>query len=245
VLVLLPPSETKAAGGDCLPLTLERLSFPELNAVRCRIADLLVLLAGNVPASVAALGLSVRQESEVGRNAELWATPTLPALVRYTGVLYDALDTRSMGTVEWERARERLVVSSALFGIVRAADPIPRYRLSAGATLPGVGALWRLWRPVIEPMLAGRGELVLDLRSGPYVNLARVPNAITVRVVTEDSGGRRKAVSHFNKAHKGRLARALVDVPAEPCSIPEVIAAAAAAGLRLDQTGELSVDLLA
>ena len=52
-------------------------------------------------------------------------------------------------------------------------------------------------------------------------------------------------VSHFNKAHKGRLARALVEVARDPDTVAEVIAAAGAAGLRMDQTGELSVDLLA
>ena len=73
VLVLLPPSETKAAGGDGAPLDLAELSFPELNPVRAKVADALVELAADLPASLAALGISARQEAEVDRNRALFA----------------------------------------------------------------------------------------------------------------------------------------------------------------------------
>ena len=46
--------------------------------------------------SRAALGLSPNQDAEIARNAALWTAPTMPALHRYTGVLYDALDVRSL-----------------------------------------------------------------------------------------------------------------------------------------------------
>ena len=42
----------------------------------------LVELAGDVPASRAALGLSIRQDEEVARNAGLWTSATQPALHR-------------------------------------------------------------------------------------------------------------------------------------------------------------------
>jgi uncharacterized protein len=96
VLVLLPPSETKAPGGDGAPLDLAALSAPALTPVRSEIIDALGKLAGDVPASRTALGLSPKQDDEIARNAELWTSPTRPALERYTGVLYDALDVGSL-----------------------------------------------------------------------------------------------------------------------------------------------------
>jgi cytoplasmic iron level regulating protein YaaA (DUF328/UPF0246 family) len=245
VLVLLPPSETKAVGGDGGPLDVERLSFPELNPVRDKLADALVELSADVPASLAALKLSERQAAEVERNAELRRSPTMPALARYTGVLYDALDLPGMKRGERDRAFRRLSVASALFGLVRGGDPIPAYRLSGGSSLPAVGPLRALWRPALEPVLAGVDELVVDLRSGAYATLAGVPGAVMVRVVTEDGCGRRKAVSHFNKAHKGLLARAVATSRAEPSDVAGLVKVATAAGLRLEPTGQRTADLFA
>ncbi|MFD1149964.1 peroxide stress protein YaaA [Saccharothrix hoggarensis] len=244
MLVLLPPSETKALGGSGAPLDLDLLSYPELNPVRGKLVDALVDLAGDVPVSLAALGLSERQAGEVERNAELRRSPTLPALARYTGVLYDALGLGDFTKVEKARAFARLAVVSALFGVVRGGDPIPAYRLSGGSVLPAVGPLGAVWRPVLEPVLAGADGFVVDLRSSPYTSLARIPGAAVVRVVTEDAKGRRNAVSHFNKAHKGRLARALVTSRAEPADLKGLIKVAAKAGLRIDATGPAAADLI-
>lgn len=244
MLVLLPPSETKSGGGDGPPLDLDTLSFPELTPMRRKLAEALGELAADVPASLAALGLSERQHEEVARNAELWSAPTLPALRRYTGVLYDALDVPSFGKPQLARAGRRLAVASALFGLVRADDPIPAYRLSGASTIPGVGGLRPVWRPVLEPVLDRVDELIVDLRSGDYAALARVPDAVTVRVVTEQANGVRKTVSHFNKAYKGKLAAVLAAAPREPSTVEGLLRITSRAGLAVERTGEHSLELL-
>ncbi|HWC79196.1 MAG TPA: peroxide stress protein YaaA [Pseudonocardiaceae bacterium] len=245
MLVLLPPSETKAPGGDGPPLDFDTLSHPALNPVRRKLAEALADLAHDVPASLAALGLSERQHAEVARNEELFDAPTTPALHRYTGVLYDALDAGSLTGAAARRAHERLAVASALFGIARAGDPIPAYRLSGGNVLPGVGPLRELWRPALEPELSEVDELLVDLRSGAYAALARLPPAVTVRVVSIDGAGKRTTVSHFNKAYKGKLARALVSARTEPKSVTGLLRVASAAGLTVHRTGERELEMLA
>jgi uncharacterized protein len=235
VLVLLPPSETKRSAGDGPPLRLDALAHPELTPLRADLADELVKLSGDLDAARAALGLSRQQDGEVARNAELWTSPTTPAVRRYTGVLYDALDFGSLRGAAAARARRRLAVGSALFGLLTADDLVPAYRLSAGSTLPGRGTLAAAWRPVLEPVLAAVAarELVVDLRSGSYAALGRVPGAVTVTVRT--AGG--AVVSHFNKAHKGRLARLLAATRAEPTDAAGVAALARRAGLRVERRG--------
>ena len=244
VLLLLPPSETKAPGGDGAPLAFDALSLPELNPVRRKIADALVELADDVPASMTALGLSARQTDEVERNAELYRAPTMPALQRYTGVLYDALDAGGFDTTQWSRAGSRLAVASALFGLLGPDDPIPAYRLSGNSTLPALGPLRTLWRPALEPLLAARDDLVVDLRSGTYATLARVPGAVTVRVVTADSAGNRKTVSHHNKAYKGALAATLATSATEPSTVDELLTLTSRSGLNLTRTDENTLELL-
>ncbi|MGQ0841821.1 peroxide stress protein YaaA [Actinokineospora sp.] len=244
MLVLLPPSETKAEGGAGAPLDPAALSFPELTPIRERLVDALVALAADPPASRAALDLSERQNDEVARNAALRRSPTRPALERYTGVLYDALGVAGFTRAQRSRATRRLAVASALFGVVRAGDPIPAYRLSGDTVLPGIGGLRGVWRTDLARTLSTVDDLVVDLRSGMYANLAAVPDAVTVRVVTEDGAGRRLTVSHFNKAYKGRLAAALALAPREPGSVRGVISIARTNGLRLEPTGRRALDLV-
>jgi uncharacterized protein len=246
VLVLLPPSETKRDGGDGPPLDLSALSYPELSGVRTDLVDEVVKLAGDLPAARAALGLTAGQDAEIARNAALRDSPTLPALQRYSGVLYDALDVGSLRGTAAARARARLAVGSALFGLVRADDPIPAYRLSASARLPAGGTLAARWRPALEPVLAAvaAGELVVDLRSGSYAALARVPGAVDVDVLAELPDGSRKVISHFNKAHKGRFARLLAGTRAEPGDAGAVAALARRAGWRVHRAGPSALQLI-
>jgi cytoplasmic iron level regulating protein YaaA (DUF328/UPF0246 family) len=240
VLVLLPPSETKAPGGDRPPLALDGLSYPELTPVRRKLIDELVALAGDAPAGLAALGLSERQSGELARNAALCSAPTLPALLRYTGVLYAALDAGSLRPAQ----RARLVVASALFGLLAADDPIPAYRLSATATLPGLGSVRSIWRPTLAAQLAELAGLVIDLRSGSYLALGPVPGAVTVDVLSDDGHGRRRPVSHHNKSHKGRLARLLATAPRAVSDAAGIARIAHRGGLRVQRTGEHELALI-
>jgi cytoplasmic iron level regulating protein YaaA (DUF328/UPF0246 family) len=244
VLVLLPPSETKAPGGGGAPLDLAGLSSPELTPVRTELAEALVKLAVDVPACRAALGLSAKQDDEIARNAALFTSPTRPALERYTGVLYDALDVRSLTRSQRSRADRRLAVGSALFGLVRGTDAIPAYRLSAGSSLPGLPTLRALWKPALGPVLAATDDLVVDLRSGSYAALAPVPGAVTVDVLSERPDGTRAVVSHFNKAHKGRVARLLATTTAEPGDVVRLRALLRRAGLHVEHDGGTALTLV-
>ena len=237
MIVLLPPSETKHPGGDGPPVRLDTLSYPELSPLRTALVDELVELAADTPKCRSALGLSASQELEIERNAALRSSPTLPAINRYTGVLYDALDIESLTGAAANRARARLAVASALFGILRADDSIPAYRLSATSKLPGQPALSTRWRPLLEPVLTemAADELVVDLRSGSYAALGRLSDAVQVDVVSERPDGTRAVVSHFNKAHKGRLARVLATSRSEPTDAAAVATIARRAGMRVER----------
>lgn len=234
MLVLLPPSETKATGGVGAPLDLDALAHPALNPVRRQLVRALFELAQDPAASAVALGLGVASQHEVLRNAGLLTSPTVPALRRYTGVLYEALAPATLAP----RARSRLAVGSALFGLLRAEDHVPAYRLSAASRLPGLPTLRSLWRPALGAELARVDGLVVDLRSGAYAALGPAPGTVTATVLTEAADGTRAVVSHFNKAYKGLLARALVTSRAEPHDAAGLARVAARAGLRVELVGE-------
>lgn len=237
MIVLLPPSETKRSGGDGPALDVTGLSWPELAPLRQELLTELVDLAADPPACRLALGISAAQDCEIERNAALRSAATLPAIRRYTGVLYDALDIESLRGAAATRARARLAIGSALFGLLGADDHIPAYRLSATSKLPGRSGLATRWRGVLEPVLADLAdrELVVDLRSGSYVGLGRLPAAVRVDVLTEHPDGRRTVVTHFNKAHKGRLARVLAAGRSDPDDAAAVATVARRAGMRVER----------
>ena len=223
MLILLPPSEGKATPRRGARLDLARLSAPELTDAREQVVSALVELCEADPdRAMQVLGLGPTQADDVRRNADLRDAPTARADATYTGVLYESLDLASLDAAARRRASRWIGIVSSVFGLVRPGDRIPSYRLAGGVNLPGVGAVPAHWRTVLDPTVreaAGSG-LVVDLRSTTYAafwrpgpDLAR--RTATVRVL-QQVGDRRTVVSHFNKATKGRLVRALLESGASP-----------------------------
>lgn len=237
VRVILPPSETKSDGGKGAPLDLDTLVFPELNPVRKQLGDALVALAADLDASRLALGLGRTQLAEVDRNAELWVSPTRPAIERYTGVLYDAFDYSSLTRAGKAKTADRVMIGSALFGVVGASDLIPAYRLSGGSKLPGMKTLAAQWKGSLSPCLDAVDDFVVDLRSGIYHQLGPIRGAVTATVVTEQPDGSRSVVSHFNKHHKGLIARELVRTRRTVRDINVLAAVLSDAGQRIEIDG--------
>ncbi len=215
MLILLPPSETKRPGGDGLPWEAASLAHPSLTPQREAVVDALVALAQNEDDAARVLKLGARQRGEIAVNAALRESATMPAIDRYTGVLFDALDAASLGPESRRWMAEHVRVHAAVFGPVGALDPIPAYRLGATASLPGLPALTRVWADAVSAALAEAAPpFVLDLRSQAYVALGPVPATVPsayVRVVAEGEGGAVRALNHFNKRAKGALVRLLAD----------------------------------
>ena len=238
MLVLLPPSEGKTVPLDGPALDFSALSLPALNPARRKVLSALVRLCRSTPAeALEVLGLSPGQASEVQRNKSLRRAPTAPARQVYTGVLFAALDVEGADPVTQARLADWVLVWSGLWGAVRLTDPIPAYRLSGTVTLPGPGRLATFWREPLRKAMAGptRTGLVLDLRSGAYAASWHAPPERTAAIrVVHERGEKRTVASHFNKATKGRLLRALAESAADPQSIDELVDAIRAVGLRVE-----------
>lgn len=224
MLILLPPSETKVSGGDeGSHLNLGSLSFPVQASARQHLVDAVVALSTDHAASLRALKLGPKGLAEVERNRELWSAPVMPALSRYTGVLYDALDLDTLDNASKRRALSSIAIFSALFGLIRASDRVPAYRLSWDSTLPG-GKPGALWGPLAAELWASVGDFVLDLRSEGYRSLAPLPEGagVFVSLVKPGPAGARGAIGHHNKGTKGRLVRDLVESGVEITSVADL-----------------------
>lgn len=242
MLILLPPSEGKTAPESGGPVELDSLVYAEqLGELRGGLLDALERLGGkSIKRAVAALGISPGQAGEVAIDAALRSAPTAAAATVYSGVLYDHLDLPQLPA----KARRQVLISSALWGVVRPDDRIPYYRLSAKARLDGVGPIAAYWRQALAAALPDQdGSLVVDMRSGAYAAAWKPKRAtlLAVRAFSEQAG-KRKPISHMAKAVRGEVARALLLEKKAPESPEAAAAIAAAAGFCVElSSGYLDV----
>jgi cytoplasmic iron level regulating protein YaaA (DUF328/UPF0246 family) len=238
MLILLPPSETKRAGGaDGSKLDYARLRYPQLNTLRRRTVRAARELAADRNATITALKLGPRQYGEIAHNRSLTRSATMPAIDRYTGVLFDALDAQSLPQHARDFLGHHVVIHSAILGPVGALDPIPAYRLSHDSRLPEI-RLKHLWAAPVAAILNQERGLILDARSEAYAGLGPAPAgslSAFLRVVTTQQDGRRRALNHFNKRAKGEFVRALALARREIDSIDSLVHTAGELGFQLNR----------
>lgn len=219
MIVILPPSETKAAGGaPGSSLDLGALAFPPLTPTRERVLDATIATANAAPAAATAA-----RQRWIDDDRALRTSPTTPAIERYEGVLYDALDAPSLDADARAWVDAHVLVGSALWGFVRASDRIPSYRCSSSDLKGPLRGAWADAGAVLA------GEMVVDLRSKASVDVAPVPGAIAVAVVGKDGA----ALNHWNKHGKGALVRRMAQDGVVAGSAGELADWATGAGIRL------------
>jgi cytoplasmic iron level regulating protein YaaA (DUF328/UPF0246 family) len=240
MLFLLPPSETKQQGGTNLTISEVALIFGKLTEAREEVLTALLALCEDSEAAVKALKLGPKQFDEITTNLLLRSAPTMPAIDRYTGVLYDALKQGGLNPDQRLRAKENVLIQSALFGLISSSDRIPAYRLSASSSLPGINLkkLWNQAHEVVWPRL--EGGVLIDMRSKHYAALAPIPKEkkhFNLEVLVEERDGTRKPLNHFNKRSKGLFLREVLLANSYPSSVAELKAIAKKIGMKLEQNG--------
>lgn len=241
MLILLPPSEGKAAPERGEPVDLGALAFAaELGERREKLLDALERLGGRpIGTATKALGISASQAGEVAVDAELREAPAAAAAEVYSGVLYERLDLAGLPAAASGRAGERVLIASALWGFVRPQDTIPYYRFSAKARLPRIGPPSAWWREALATAMPDEpDDLIVDMRSAAYAAAWKPKQAtlLSVRAFTEQ-GGKRKTVSHMAKAVRGEVARALLLARKTPDGPEAAASTAGAAGFEVELNG--------
>lgn len=208
LVLLLPPSEGKASGGagrwrptsgtfgrrlgDARRQVITALGATDLGPKQLGVSgDLLARALG----AAAAIGAGTAR--------------ALPAHERFTGVVWEHLDPMTLD----DEARRRVLVPSALLGLVAASDPVPDHRLKFDVSLAGIGRLDRFWRPHLTEALRARpAATFVDLLPNEHRAAVDLDQLVTrprkhrvVRTTFAGAGG------HDAKAVKGELARHLLD----------------------------------
>ncbi len=222
MLIIMPPSESQRRPPDHgRPVALGDLSFPELTAVRTEILEALITTSAR-PDAFDRLRVRPSKAAEVARNTWLRELPAMPTLDVYSGPLHGGLDAESFSETVADRAARSLVVTSALWGVLRPTDRIPPARVHVCARLVGMDRLEPTWRTVLGETLAraaGSDGIVLDLRSPSYQAMGmptgRGDQTVSLRVDRSASSGRNIG-DVIAKRIRGQAARELLDSGEEP-----------------------------
>ena len=209
-MILLPPSEGKVLGGGEPGWQPASAQFARLAPRRLRVANALKRARGGNARMLGASGVLLARAR--GANRALVGAPTLPVWARFSGVVWEHLDPSDLGVRGSARARDGVVVVSAVAGLSAWDDPMPDFRLKLSASVPPMGGLAAFWREPLSAVLNDHlaGHTVVDLLPTEHRG-AWVPDPSRyelVRPLLAMPDG--KPAGHAGKAAKGSLARALL-----------------------------------
>lgn len=186
MLILLPPSEKKKTATSPEKLDLDSLVFAaELSATRTQ------------------------------TTANYDYSQTSPAIEIYDGVLYQGLGWHSLSASQRKRANSRVLIVSALFGLVRPLDQIFQYKVKIDS---------KLWRDaIVDVSEKFVDELVIDCRSSTYKSVWTInpENTVDVRVF-KVTGSERSVITHMSKKYRGELTRHLIMQASDPITPADV-----------------------
>lgn len=202
--ILLAPAETKRDGGDSIPYTQENFAFNEIFTVRDSIVHNYVKFIQNRTIDELSLWFGLKSIKECEKySVDILSKPTMKAILRYTGVAFDALDYESLDLDTQKYCDENIVLFSNLFGPIKASDLLPDYKFKQGAILDTVDVIKEYKINTKEFLDTYLGEEVVDLRAGFYDKFYR-PNASVITYKFLKNG---KVVSHWAKHYRGLVVR--------------------------------------
>ena len=180
MLILLPPSEKKKSATGSEKFDLSSLVFA-----------------------------SELSDTRMAALASHDSSRTSPAIEIYDGVLYQGLNWKTLSAAEQKRANSKVLIVSAIFGLVKPMDLIFDYKEKIDN---------KLWRDSIAKVAAKYSdELIIDCRSSTYKGVWPINPANTVEVrIFQIAEGKRKVITHMSKKYRGELTRHLLKQASEP-----------------------------
>jgi cytoplasmic iron level regulating protein YaaA (DUF328/UPF0246 family) len=191
ILILIPPSEGKAEGGSKPPIKLNAEQEHMVNELEYHEGDMEKLLGVKDEAL----------QKAIETNKKIRTSKTMPAMQRYTGVVYDGLDYASMSSEAKEFCDTHVRIMSALFGLIKPQENIPDYKFKIG-TLRAT----RFWNNKNDL----KNYFVIDLLPKSHQKAVRYDEGRRIEFYMERFGAKVPA-GHNGKLVKGKFIRYLCE----------------------------------
>jgi cytoplasmic iron level regulating protein YaaA (DUF328/UPF0246 family) len=194
MFVLIPPSEGKQPGGDRPPLTdIAAPARSMIERLQSYGGDLERLYGVKGPALIKAVRI----------NQGILKSPTCPAIERYTGVVYKAIDYPSLDAKAKQFFNSHARIVSAVFGLLAPLDLIADYKLKIDKLEAQV-----FWNNILTPRV--RGIFCVNLLPQAHRRAVSPDKNLSIDF-TFKKGNKSLAAGHHGKHIKGRFVRWLCE----------------------------------
>lgn len=194
VVILIPPSESKIPSGAGKPLG-------KLDKDAQVIYKRLMAYSGDAAQLYGVKGKALEAARQA--NADLLTSPTIPAILRYNGVVFEGIDHPSLSAKAGRFFDAHVRIVSALFGLVSPDQPIPDHKLKIEKLNAAA-----YWKPLLTAQVSGC--YVIDLLPQAYQKAVSYEHGIRVDFIISKKGKNMPA-GHQGKLIKGRFIRWLCE----------------------------------
>ncbi|OCL84324.1 hypothetical protein AAW30_00698 [Arcobacter porcinus] len=201
--ILFSPSETKVDGGIVEYIDKKSFIFENLYEKRFEIINSYNNFIKNASNIELEKLFGTKKEDIIKKyQADIFSQDTMKAIERYTGVAYDYLKYELLKDDEKKYIDENTLIFSNLFGVLKADDKIPDYKLKQGETFDNL-KIDKFYNENFSEALDEylKDEDILDLRAGFYEKFYNIKKPYYTMKFIKD----RKVVSHFAKAYRGEV----------------------------------------
>lgn len=148
-------------------------------------------------------------------------TPSAPASLVYSGMVFKKLSTRAFNAKDWEYASEHLRITSFVYGLLSPLDGIKPYRMEGYLPLKKLKkSVFEYWRDYLTPLLIKQtqlmGGVLCYLASEEMKQLfhwSEVEQAVRVvypTFLTRQADGSTKQIVIYTKMARGLMARSIM-----------------------------------
>jgi len=206
--ILFSPSETKTNKAFLPAINEKSFIFRHLYEKRMEVIGRYqdIIQKQDIASLSTLFGIKDAQKCLALSHINLFSALTCKAIERYDGVAYDYLHYPTLLESAQNFIDHHVLIFSNLFGPLLAGENIPEYKLSQGETLEGFKPelfYKEAFSPSLDAML--EDEFIVDLRAGFYEKFYTLKQPyITMKFLKKG-----KSVSHFAKAYRGKVLRAI------------------------------------
>ncbi|MDO4706863.1 MAG: YaaA family protein [Porphyromonadaceae bacterium] len=221
MLILISPAKTFASVKSGVVASSEGLLFPEQTV---EISSAILKLSSDYLVKELKLKPDAAQKAyQQWRKFVDPATPSLPALSLYSGMVFKKIGVATLGKEARSWLNEHLLICSFAYGLLRSIDPIRPYRLE-GTLDPQWShghSIFHYWRDVLTDYLIreiGRhGGVLCFLASEEMKQLfhweqvEQAVRVVTPRFLVQDISGKTKQIVIYTKMARGSMVRSIAE----------------------------------